>query len=80
MRKREARRITANREPAIGHRTLRFDDETVGLALGLGTGFLFYTADRRLQSLDGKAFADTAEIRAAVGAAPTATGATDEAA
>ncbi len=80
MRKREFRRNTANREPAIGYRRVCFDGEAVGLALGLGTGFLFYTTDRRLQALDGRAFADLSEIRAAIDAALTGTRARDEAA
>lgn len=50
----------------VEHHSVLVDGRSVGLAVSLGSSFVFYTTDERLQELDGIRFDSMGKLRTAV--------------
>lgn len=50
----------------VEHQDVLVDEHSVGLAVSIGSSFLFYTTDADLQPLDGQRFESMDDLRSAV--------------
>ncbi len=66
MRNEERGRSPAQPGLTIEHDSVLIDGKSCGLAVSLGSGFVLYTTDNRLQALDGRRFDAMTDLRLAI--------------